>query len=120
MPLPDTAGSSITLDTGQWSTSAYEGDLQYKRDSTTGQPVLDLTNTYNVAWSTDVAAPNPGQADCAGAVSRAPRAHPITDFSTQLNVCVRTTGRGIALVKLTNAPIADGTLTLQETYWPAS
>jgi hypothetical protein len=123
VPLPPSGSgySTINLDTGKILTTGFgSGELRYGRDSTTGQAYLDLPQGYTAAWSTDVASPNPGQADCAGAVDRAPRSRSITDFSAPLNVCLRTEGRGIALVRVLGSAAADGTLSLQETYWPAS
>ena len=115
VPIQSGNSTAINLEQGQVVLDS-NGDLNFQAASD-GTP--ELTGVYANAYSLDVTAQNASRQQCQKATNTAPDPNPVTNFHTDLLVCV-SVGHGIALIRQTEPLGSSNTLHLQETYWPNS
>lgn len=115
VPIGRGNSTAINLEQGQVMLDSI-GDLNFQAASD-GTP--ELTGYYANAYSLDVTAQNASKQQCQNAANTAPDPNPITNFHTDLLVCV-SVSNGIALIRQTKPLGNSNTLDLQETYWPNS
>ena len=115
VPIQSGNSTAINLEQGQVVLDS-NGDLNFQAASD-GTP--ELTGVYANAYSLDVIAQNASRQQCQKATNTAPDPNPVTNFHTDLLVCV-SVGHGIALIRQTEPLGSSNTLHLQETYWPNS